>query len=759
MAKRGRKKKFKVNFNVSPSSLRSVLAVVLLLSSVLVVISFLVPDYFINQKIQMVTKKIFGYSAWIIPLIMAVTGLIFIDALKHKIKESRVVLGLVTLLIGVSGILHLFISSDEAKQAAIDGRGGGYVGYYIASFLKSMVSVYGAIFILLALSAVAIILTFNVSIDQIIEFYREKVKTGDIFKFKKMPKDEIEVQEGMGEFEEVDQTKKLGGLPFSESTQDAKQAKKIIEESFEIVPTIAEPQIGREVMTGGKDESLVSIAPGSLPYTDKVWKLPGLDILEDSKSGPPDTGDVEHNKKVIKETLGSFGVPTNIVDVQIGPAVTKYALETPPGIKIAKVANLQYDLALALASPTGSVRVEAPIPGKALIGIEVPNRTRSMVDFKSMISSEPMKNAKSKISIALGKDVGGVSHIYDIGKMPHLLIAGATGSGKSIFIHNLILSILFRATPQEVKLILMDFKRGVELSNYEDIPHLLTPLVTDIEKAPAVFKWAESEMERRFKMFQSARAKNIESYNEKSGFQALPYILLIVDELADIMIMDPTAVEKSIIRLAQLARATGIHLVLAVQRPSADVITGLIKANIPCRIAFNVTRQVDSRVIIDQSGAEKLLGQGDMLFVPPDKPNPVRLQGAFVSDTEKARLSEFLKNQGVTPDYKEEILETPSDETRGKSIAAGGESTDPKYEEASEIIIAAGKGSASLLQRRLSIGYARAARIIDELEQNGIVGPAQGSKARSVLVDSLPIPGSDVDSDKPEPFDDFDVDE
>ncbi len=765
MAKRGRKKKFKVNFNVSPSTLRSVLAIVLLLLSVLIVISFLVPDYFINQKIQLVTRKLFGYSAWIIPFIAAITGLIFIDALKHRIKELRVVLGLVALLVGVSGILHIFIPSEGAKQAAINGRGGGYVGYFIVSFLKSMVSIYGAAIILLALSIVALILIFNIGFDQMIEFYREKVKTGKLFKKKESgEEDEIELQEGMGEFDEDDETKKLGSVPFAESAQAGKNAKKVVEESFEIVPSMAEPQVGHKVVMGDEEGngSLISIAPGGLPYTDKVWKLPSFDILEDSHSGPPDTGDVEHNKKVIKETLGSFGVPATIVDVQVGPAVTKYALETPPGIKIAKVANLQYDLALALASTTGSVRVEAPIPGKALIGIEVPNRTRSIVDFKSMISSEQMKNAKSKITIALGQDVGGLSHVYDIGKMPHLLIAGATNSGKSIFIHNLLLSILFRATPQEVKLILMDFKRGVELNNYEDIPHLLTPLVTDIEKAPAVFKWAETEMERRFKMFQSARAKNIESYNEKSGFQALPYILIVVDELADIMIIDPTAVERSIIRLAQLARATGIHLVLAVQRPSAEVITGLIKANIPCRIAFNVTRQVDSRVIIDQSGAEKLLGQGDMLFVPPDRPTPIRLQGAFVSDIEKSRVTEFLKEQGVAPEYKEEILDTPSDAIRDRSIAAGGDSTDPLYKEASEILIAAGKGSASLLQRRLSIGYARAARIIDELEKKGIVGPAQGSRARDVLVDRLPMSDGSLDfdiEDDAEDFDDYATDE
>lgn len=750
MAKRGRKKKFKVSFDISPSSLRSILAVILLLLSVLMLISFGLPDYFVNAKVQSLLKLAFGASSFVAPFITTIAGLLFIDSLKSKVKDVRILLGLVIMLVTVAGFFHLFVNSEEARQIALEGRGGGLVGLFVSSLLINMISIYGAVFVLLALGVVSVILILNVSIDEGVEYYRSHVATGNIFR--KKTKDKIEVQEGMDEPGEEEDRSAQQEIPFI--SDDEEEAGMEAEPEFEIIPTMSEPQSTVEPVAVGGDKELVSIAPGNLPYIDKVWKLPGTDLLDEISGGPPDTGDVQKNKKIIKETLSSFSIPAEVVEVQVGPSVSKYALDTPPGIRINKVSNLQHDLALALASPTGSVRIEAPIPGKALIGIEVPNNSRAMVNFKSIVTSDQYKGSKSKLMVGLGKDVGGATHVYDIGRMPHLLIAGATGSGKSVFIHNLIFSLLYRATPQEVKLILMDFKRGVELNAYEGLPHLYAPLVTDIEKAPAVFKWAETEMMRRFKMLESARAKNIEIYNEKSGFQALPYIVIIVDELADIMVKDPTVVEKSIIRLAQLARATGIHLVLAVQRPSTDVITGLIKANIPCRVAFNVINQVNSRVIIDQAGAEKLLGQGDMLFIPPDKPTPIRLQSALVTENEKNRVVQFLKDQGVPPEYKEDIFSTPTDDKEGKSVAAGGDEVDELYDEAAQIVISANKGSASLLQRRLSIGYARAARIIDELEKNGIVGPPRGSRAREVLTDTLP---DDIENDMDQ-FDDFNID-
>jgi S-DNA-T family DNA segregation ATPase FtsK/SpoIIIE len=447
-----------------------------------------------------------------------------------------------------------------------------------------------------------------------------------------------------------------------------------------------------------------------------VWELPPLDLLSDIEDGPVDRGDVNKRAKIIESTLKSFGIDVTIAEIKYGPSVTQYALEAATGVRISKISSLQYDLALALSSPTGSVRVEAPIPGKAQVGIEVPNNTRVNVSFKALLTSDAMKAMKSKLGIVLGKDVGGQVRVYDINRMPHLLVAGATNSGKSVFLHSLIFSLLYRASPQEVKFIMMDPKR-IELIHYADIPHLLTPVITDVDKAPGAFKWAVSEMERRYKLFESAKARNIDAYNEKSGFQALPYVIIVVDELGEIMLVDPAAVEKSIIRIAQLARATGIHLILSVQRPSTNIITGLIKANIPCRIAFNVSSQIDSRVILDQPGAEKLLGRGDMLFVPPDAPKPTRLQGSYVTDKEINSLTNFLKSQGVAPEYRPEIFEMSDKIERSEmSVAAGGEKVDELFNEAVDVITSSGKASASLLQRRLSIGYARAARILDEME-------------------------------------------
>jgi S-DNA-T family DNA segregation ATPase FtsK/SpoIIIE len=510
---------------------------------------------------------------------------------------------------------------------------------------------------------------------------------------------------------------------------------------FEIIPSQAEPDIDIKI------NSVDTLVPSSMKISqgipsDKIWEYPPDTLLAEPPVRSIDTSDIDKKIKIIKDTLKSFGIDVGLdmENVKVGSTVTQYALKPRSAINVSKISTLQGNLALALASPTGTVRVEAPIPGKSLVGIEVPNTKRTMVYFKSLISSQQMKSTDSKLSIALGEDVGGRVITYDIGKMPHLLIAGTTGSGKSIFIHNVLSSILFRATPQEVKFILIDPKR-VELILYEGIPHLLTPVVTDMEKSPSVFRWAVEEMERRYKLFEKARVKNIDTYNAKSGIQVMPYLVIVVDELGEIMIQDPAGVEKSIIRLAQMGRATGIHLILAVQRPSTEVITGLIKANIPCRVAFQVLNQIDSRVIIDQTGAEKLLGKGDMLFVPPDTMKPVRLQGAFISEKETADLVDFLKGQGLEPDYEEEVLNTPVTSTKGGKVKSswGDDVDDDLFDEAVAIVVSAKKASSSLLQRKLSIGFARASRLIDMMEDRGIVGgEAGGSRGREVLIDDIP---------------------
>ncbi len=473
----------------------------------------------------------------------------------------------------------------------------------------------------------------------------------------------------------------------------------------------------------------------STPNTG-IWEYPPLSLLPDEQGKKAERGDINKIASVIEKTLQSFGVDAHVVEVNLGPAVTQYALELALGTKVSKITSLTNDLALATEAPTGQIRIEAPIPGRNLVGIEIPNRSLEVVPLRTMLASTVMQKGKSKLTVSLGLDVSGSPVVADLAKMPHVLVAGTTGSGKSVLINAFISSLLFRASPQEVKLILVDPKR-VEFTSYNGIPHLLTPVIVEPDKILSALKWSMNEMDRRYKLFSERGVRNIEGYNELSGFQALPYIVIIIDELADLMMFAPVEVEDSIARLAQMARATGIHLVIATQRPSVNVITGLIKANIPCRIAFNVSSMIDSRVILDTPGAEKLLGRGDMLYVPPDQAKPTRIQGAFVSEKEVKRLVEFLKSKNITVEYTEEILTQPvGAKGRGGTVATGGSSDgrDPMFEDVIRLICQFDTASASFLQRKMSIGYSRAARILDQLEEVGIVGPAEGSKPREVLV-------------------------
>ena len=473
--------------------------------------------------------------------------------------------------------------------------------------------------------------------------------------------------------------------------------------------------------------------------TDTPWHYPPLSLLSENISGKADRGDVKGNAAIIEKTLEAFGITAKVVEVNLGPAVTQYALEVAIGTKLSKISALGSDLALALAAPTGQIRIEAPIPGRSLVGIELPNRSPEFVSLRKMLESDNMKHHKSKLAVALGLDVAGNPQVADISRMPHILIAGATGSGKSVCINAFIASLLFRASPQEVKLILVDPKR-VELTGYNGIPHLLAPVIVDAEKVLSALRWALVEMERRYKLFAEVGARNIDGYNELSGFQAIPYIIIFIDELADIMMLAQVEAEDAITRIAQMARATGIHLVLATQRPSTEVITGLIKANIPTRLSFAVSSMIDSRVILDTPGAEKLLGRGDMLYIPPDQAKPTRIQGAFVSDKEIHSLIDFLKKQGVVPQYTEEVTSMPSTTRSGKGssfISSNGEPRDPLFEDAVRLVIQSNNASASFLQRKLSIGYARAARVLDEMQQAGIVGPVDGAKPREILLRNL----------------------
>lgn len=495
---------------------------------------------------------------------------------------------------------------------------------------------------------------------------------------------------------------------------------------------------------------LVSKAQLNIPRTKKAWQYPPLSILSSDSGEAADRGDVNKNAHTIEKVLESFSIQAKVVEYNPGPTVTQYAISLPLGTKVSKIVNLGSDLAMALATQTGNVRIEAPIPGKSLIGIEIPNIRKETVNLRQMLTSKIMQHEKSKLAFALGLDITGQPVIADISKMPHILVAGTTGSGKSVLINSIICSILFRSTPDEVKLILVDPKR-VELAPFNGIPHLLNPVIVEPEKTLSALKWSVKEMDKRYELLSQAGVKNIEEYNRQSGFQAMPFIVIVIDELNTVMKLAAIEVEQAIVRLAQMARAVGIHLILATQRPSVDVITGVIKANIPTRIAFNVTSQTDSRVIIDQSGAEKLLGKGDMLYVPPDSSKMARIQGVFVSNDEIHNLVSFLKSSGDEPEYIEEITTMAV----GRNAHGGGgvEDRDALFEEAVYAIISQNKASSSFLMRKLGVGYARSAKIIDQLEAAGVVGPGEGSKPRELLITdpSLILGGTETESDSQAP--------
>jgi S-DNA-T family DNA segregation ATPase FtsK/SpoIIIE len=459
-----------------------------------------------------------------------------------------------------------------------------------------------------------------------------------------------------------------------------------------------------------------------------IKNLPPLDILVDKKSKPT-SGDVKGNAEIIRSTLREFGIDVDMGEVRIGPTVTQYSFKPSKGVKLSRITTLSNDLALALAAHP--IRIEAPIPGQALVGIEVPNQKTAMVSFRELLESKEFKNRPHNLSVALGKDVGGKVWFADLPRMPHLLIAGATGSGKTVCVNTIIMSLLFENTAETLRLIMVDPKR-VELTLYNGIPHLLTPVITNTQQTINALKWSIGEMERRFELLASVGSRDITSYNGKHPDKKIPHIVFIIDELADLMATAANEIESGIIRLAQMARAVGIHLIVATQRPSVDVITGLMKANIPGRIAFSVASLIDSRTILDSAGAEKLLGRGDMLFQTAELGKPVRIQGAFISEDEMKDVVDYLRGD-EEPEYDESIVS----QQKGGTINLFGGPTDDQdslFEDAKKEVITSGKASTSFLQRRLKIGYSRAARLIDELEEAGVIGAGSGAKPREILM-------------------------
>lgn len=675
--------KKRLGLNLKRKTVSSIVSISFLLAGLLIIFSFL-KQGLILLRINQVLVEWLGLASFFLPFLLISFGLKF-SKFKTPLKEVNISVGMSLFFLSCLGLLRT-----------------GKAGVWIWDKVEFLITPVGAFLIFLFGSLIGLVVLFNTSLDQLVMFLI------NIFVLIK---------------------KYLISVGKKEKKTVFVAEEKMVKEGRKEKPT---PPFVAPVGSDGE----LSIAKTAAVTKTKIWKYPSLDLLFDVEETDADRGNVKKNADTIEKTLDSFGIMARVAEINKGPAVTQYALKLAIGTKTSKVVALANDLALALAAPTGQIRIESPIPGRSLVGIEVPNRSLQIVALKKMLASSVIEEADSKLTVPLGLNVSGNPLVVDIKKMPHVLIAGQTGSGKSVLLNSWISTFLFRTSPAELRLILVDPKR-VELSRYGGIPHLLAPVIYEPEKVLSSLHWAIEEMRRRYKLFGEMGVRDLESYNEAAGFQSLPYIVIIIDELASIMLFAPAEMEDNICRIAQMARATGIHLVLATQRPSVNVLTGLIKANIPCRISFAVASMVDSRVILDTQGAEKLLGRGDMLYIPPDQARPTRIQGPLILDEDVARLVEFLKTQQEVS-YNEEIISQQVPVSGSKTVLVNGEERDEYFAQAAQLAVEAGKASASLLQRRLKIGYARAARILDQLESVGIVGPADRSKPREVLVKSLP---------------------
>ncbi|GAB6088178.1 FtsK/SpoIIIE family DNA translocase [Alkaliphilus crotonatoxidans] len=651
---------------------------------------------------------------------------------------------------GLKG-LNLVESLRVAYVWGREGVSGGALGISLTYLLVSLFGRVGSYIIVTCLVIVSTMIYTKVSLLQLIRAIQRGLKGTFVFlkeaieNFIFVPKEEPKPKAKAKSNPKESQDKKLQMLQqmeifeqdlaiAGEEVHDDRSDKiKILDfaqtEDGEETPTVqrktgVDPeQTVRQEDNQGEEIKVNLPQPSEVPY-----ELPSLDLLNqiEAMANKEDKKRIVKKAKVLEDTLLNFGVEAKVIQVSKGPVITRYELQPNVGVKVSKIVNLSDDIALNMAAP--AIRIEAPIPGKAAIGIEIPNEDVSTVTLREVLDSNGFQNSTANIPFALGKDISGNPVIADISKMPHLLVAGATGSGKSVCINTLILSILYSAKPENVKLLLIDPK-VVELNQYNGIPHLLIPVVTDPKKATSALNWAVQEMTRRYQLFAENGVKDISSYNEKGLPEKLPFVVIIIDELADLMMVAANDVEDAICRLAQMARAAGLHLILATQRPSVDIITGVIKANIPSRIAFSVASQTDSRTILDMGGAEKLLGKGDMLFYPIGANKPLRVQGAFVSEKEVDRVVAFIKEQREQPQYETEIINKIDS---GEITDMSG--SDDFFEKAVEMVVESQQASISMLQRRLRIGYNRAARLIDEMEEKGIVGPHEGSKPRQVLI-------------------------
>jgi DNA segregation ATPase FtsK/SpoIIIE, S-DNA-T family len=730
MAKRKKRKRYQEveYYSLSPETKKGIIIIFLFIIAIISILSFLGIAGTAGTYIDWGLGIVFGWGRFIFPLILIGLGYVLARPSHYEVTIPNYI-GVVLFLFSLHGLLHLKLPFDKSFDLTFSGLGGGIIGYVVSypillylGFIATLIILFGVLF-------ASVLLMFNTSIEKVFET-TTLVKTLPIFK-----SNNTENSDENDEDDEEDDDE--------EEYEDDEEEYEDDDEDTQVHDT----KITARTLTSEKDHH-----PSIRTPKIKV-DLP-IKLLDDKKSKPT-SGDIKLGQERIHNTLENFNIPVEMDAVQVGPTVTQYTLKPADGIKLSKITTLSNDLALALAAHP--IRIEAPIPGKSLVGIEVPNQKPAIVRIREIIESANFKTSKSNLSIVLGKDVSGKCWVDDINSMPHLLVAGATGSGKSVCLNAILMSLLYRNNPDTLRLILVDPKR-VEFPVYNGIPHLLTPVITDVTKTVYSLRWAITEMDRRFDILAKAKKRDIKSYNLTTK-NKMPHIVIIIDELADLMVAAAAEVEGAIIRLTQMARAVGIHLVVATQRPSVDVITGLIKANIPCRIAFSVASLMDSRTILDSSGAEKLVGKGDMLFMTPRTSKPRRLQGAFVSDEEIKRVVDFLKNAcDNEPDYQEEVTEKPKSNS---SFDFKGGADDDLFEEAKELVIQADKASASYLQRRLRVGYARAARLIDLLEEAGIVGPADGAKPRDILVDkntaySQPVSQAIEPADTEEEYEDDD---
>jgi len=723
---RTRKLTLSERVNLNPDISRGLLALLIFILGGLSALSFFSLAGVAGEFISSLLSVAFGQVRYVFPIILILLAILMVKDLEYEYRPTHWIGSIIFLLV-FNALVHLQKPLDKMVGEAWLGNGGGLVGLALAWPTLKYIGYWGATIVLVGLLLVGIIFLFNTSLAQIVLLHKKFFlllgwfgqKIVAFFASFKTEKVEFKIKgdyQTNGENVEVD-----------ENDETEAEEKRIFENKMIAKKTEQNEPMPEEIE---EEEPEKKGIPKPI-----IRDLPPIDLLFTSKTKPT-SGDIKSNAEVIRDTLRNFGIDVDMGEVRVGPTVTQYSLKPAKGVKLQRITALSDNLALSLAAHP--IRIEAPIPGQSLVGIEVPNQKVALVTLRELLESQEFKKTDNhNMMIALGKDVAGKVWFADLLKMPHLLIAGSTNSGKTVCINTVLLSLLYQNTAATLRMIMVDPKR-VELTMYNGIPHLLTPVITDAAKTVNALKWCINEMDRRFSLLADSGKRDIGSYN-KTVAEPLPYIVFVIDELADLMAMAASEVEAGIIRLAQMARAIGIHLIVATQRPSMEVITGLMKANIPGRIAFSVPSLIDSRTILDCAGAEKLLGRGDMLFLTNELSHPKRIQGAFVSEEEMKRVIDHLK--GDTPPVYDESIVSRNNNSGGSGtinmFGGSASDNDPLFDEAKKVVMESGKASASLLQRRMKIGYARAARLLDEMEEAGIVGPADGAKPRELFTEHI----------------------